>query len=149
MDGYKGYVLRPRGSVDKVLVSPLGEDIAVLKYAFGRSVPLVAVLAPEVKPRGDYKGVTEIVKDLADQHRRAVGEDQEDPTHSEGRSANVFNAPVQNVQVNQDAARGAQTSGDQLNAPREKPAPPRWRDWIAQSAVGSAVAAVLKAIGLP
>ena len=69
MDGYKGYRLERRPDGTKVIVSPLGADVASLVDEWGEPVPMVFDAVDGLAPRDRYRSETEIVKDLADQHR--------------------------------------------------------------------------------
>ena len=154
MAGYKGYRLEPRDR-GKVVVSPLGVDIARFNYPTGRKLPFIGVLEPGLTVRDDYESETEVVIDLADQHIRRYGEEADYPILGPAEAKVVINGTVNNLQVNQNAL-GVQITGDQLqqiNEAVDKASPGTLREivktWIPQAVnMGAGIATLLKALGM-
>ena len=156
MAGYKGYRLERRDGSGKALVSPLGVDVATLEYSLGDSMPFVLPFVDGLVTRSDYRSETELVKDLADQHRRLEGEDDsDDPVLTAAGAKVVITGTVNNLQVNQNAL-GVQITGDQLqqiNEAVDNASPGTLREivktWIPQAVtVGAGLATLLKALGI-
>ena len=153
--GYKGYQLEHRQG-NKVLVSPLGVDIAVLYTSvWGDELPAVETYVPGMRAPDDCNTITEMVKNLVEQHLRIEGDDAEDPILTPAEAKVVINGTVNNLQVNQNAL-GVQITGDQLqqiNEAVDKAPPGTLREvvktWIPQAvSMGAGIATLLKALGI-
>ena len=156
MAGYKGYRLerRDRG---KVVVSPLGVDIARFNYPAGRKLPFIGALEPGLSVRNDYETETEIVKDLADQHRRLEGDDDSDDQVLGCADARIVikNTVTNYIQVNHNSL-GVQMNGEQLqlqiNDAVDNASPVTLKkvlkEWIPQAVVGGSVSVLLSMLGI-
>ena len=155
MVGYKGYRLERRPDGSKLLVSPLGADIATLRPVFGRRLPAVMQHVDGLAPRDHYKDETELAKDLADKHLKLEGEDADDSVLTSADAKVVITGTVNNLQVNQNAF-GVQITGDllqQINEAVHNASPRTLREivqtWIPQVvSVGAGLATLLKALGI-
>lgn len=155
MAGYKDYRLERRDNASKVVVSPLGVEIARFAYELGRRLPHVHGVESGLKPRDDYKNETEIVMDLADQHIRLYGDEADYPILGSADAKVVIIGTVDNLQVNQNAL-GVQITGDQLqqiNEAIDKASPGTLREivktWLPQAVnMGAGIATLLKALGI-
>lgn len=154
--GYKGYVLERRGTSTKVLVSPFGVEVASLIRFMGQSMAEVVDHVDGLTPRADYNSETEIIRDLADQHRRLEGEDDSDDPVMGCADARVIikNTVTNYIQVNHNSL-GVQMSGDQLqlqineaidnasSATLKKVL----KEWIPQAVLGAGVSVLLSMLG--
>ena len=157
MDGYKGYRLEHREG-NKFLVSPLGVDIAVLYTSvWGDGLPKVETYVPGMRARDDCKTITEMVKDMAEQHLMIEGNDDDDRVLGREDARIVIKNTVTNyIQVNHNSL-GVQITADQLqlqiNEAVDKASPGTLREivktWIPQAvSTGAGIATLLKALGI-
>ena len=157
MAGYKGYYLEQRSNSSRVLVSPLGVDIALFSFAIGSKLPSMKVIEDGLQSGGNYTTLTEIVKDLVDKHRRLHGEDDlDDPVVGCGDARNLVKNTVTNyIQVNHNSL-GVQMSGEQLqlqiNEAIDNASPVTLKkvlkEWIPQAVLGAGLGTLLTMLGL-
>ena len=76
MKEYKGYTIKLKEGSSDAIVSPYGEEIAMLVKIRGHDV--VSPVYPGLKPRNDYKHRGEILEDMANQHLALIGEEDEE-----------------------------------------------------------------------
>lgn len=155
MAGYKGYQLERRQH-GKVLVSPLGVEVANFITAWGDNFPRTLHVVDGLVARDDYRSETEMVKDLADQHRRLEGEDDlDEPVLGCADSRTVIKTTVTNyIQVNHNSL-GVQMSGDQLqlqiNGAVDKASPVTLKkvlkEWVPQAVLGAGASVLLAMLG--
>ena len=120
----------------------------------GQAMPIIMANVDGIDVEGKHITLEAALKDIADQHRALIGEDQDDPILSPHEARVVINGTVNNLQLNQNSL-GIQITPTQVKditgeIDTASPALLKkvLKEWIPQAFLGAGVGQLLGMLGL-
>lgn len=154
MAGYKGYEFEYAEKGAGYILSPLGERIAHFQHVMGQAMPIVMASLDGIDVKGNETTLHAVLKNIADQHRALIGDDEDDHILSPHEARVVINGTVSNLQVNQNSL-GIQITPTQVkDITREIDNASAallkkvLKEWIPQAFLGASVGQLLGMLGL-